>query len=656
MHTAQPMPIPMPFARCCAACALAALAAACGGGGGGSGGTDGGNAAAAPPPPSPVPLADAIPAPDATVDPATSGLNLIHVGPPDWTYEYDGACMPSGVALRHTLVDLSEDDAREAVDHKIACALEADTSYRLRVDAVADGGGRHRAELPFRADAADAPGGVTVLDGTTLSRGTIRGLYERYVRDAVLNEIDVPLIGALAAAIVAEIADRTWTELGDPDAPHQTVSESVSYGSRSPTGTPATLTGLVARPRVEGDPDFRRPSRVVLLSHATGSTPSELDRDDGWYVLANIIASRGHLVVAPDNWGRGADDGSAANQPETYLMANRTANNALDFVQEVLADARYAAFHTAPDPAQLAVIGYSQGGHGAVAAWLAAASGAWDIDIRDVHAGGGPHNLYATFRGVLEEVGGRCEGGPWCRDVDPDVLLPYAVGRILPAYLAYADVGLGAEDVVDTVDGRRLSDAFVTGVLDREERFDALKTMLQVSTFTNAVDLAGTVPSSDTGRPAPRIHLYHSPLDRLVPQQNSLDLADALFPGFEVTTHFDVCASSLYEELADLLDTVGAIHAICAFEALDRALRDLRRTESANGGVFAARQVEADPAAPWRALAEDRAATALSDAATLRAFLAKRSPRTARALSQRLRRLDSPASEQLADHLWRESR
>ena len=631
--------MPLEFPRCCAAWVLTVLTAACGGGA-----TDSGDEAARPPPPSPVPLADALPAPDTTVDPATRGLNLIHIGAADWSFEYDGACAPSGFALRHALEDLSADDGREAVDHKIACALEAGTSYRLQVEASADDGGRHRAELPFRTEAEATARGVTVLDSAVLSRGAIRALYGRYVRDAVLDEIDVPLIGALAAAIVAGIADRAWTELGDPRAPYQTVSERVSYDSRSPTGARATLTGLVARPRVEGNRGFRRLSRVVLLNHATGSTPSDLDRRDGWYVLANILASRGYLVVAPDNWGRGADDGSAANRPETYLMANRTAHNALDLAQEVLSDPRYATFHTAPDPADVAVIGYSQGGHSAVAVWLAAATDAWDIRVRDVHAGSGPHNLYATFRGTLEEVGGRCDGGPWCRDVDLDILLPYAVGRILPAYLAYTDVGLGAEDVVE---GRALSDAFVTGMLDGEEHFDALKTMLQVSTFTNAVDLAGTVPSSDT-----RIHLYHSPLDRLVPQQNSLDLADALFPGFEVTTHFDVCASRTYEQFADLLDTVGAVHVLCAFETLDRALRDLRTTEPASSGAFAATGVRADPAAPWRTLAEERAAAALSDGATLQAFLAERSPHTRHALSQRLRQQDSPALRQLADRLW----
>ena len=116
-------------------------------------------------------------------------------------------------------------------------------------------------------------------------------------------------------------------------------------------------------------------------------------------------------------------------------------------------------------------------------------------------------------------------------------------------------------------------------MLNGEERFDALKTMLQLNTFTNAVGLASALSAEST-----RIHLYHSPFDRLVPQQNSLDLADVLLPGFDATAHFDACDSNAYEELGNLIDQAGVGHLICAFEMFDRVLLDLRSGEEARTG------------------------------------------------------------------------
>ena len=306
--------------------------------------------------------------------------------------------------------------------------------------------------------------------------------------DAVLHEIDIPIIGALVALIVAEIAEQTWTELGRRESTYGAVSEAVSYASRGPSGATATLSGLVAMPDVGDAPDYQRPGRIVVLTHGTGATPSGLSPHDGWYVLANLLAGRGYLVVAPDNWGRGVS--GAPERPETYLMANRTANNALDMIRAVLADGRYEAFHDALETVPAALVGYSQGAHSAVALWLASAAGTQGtqkVAIREVYAGGGPHNLYATFRGVLEEIGDRCDGSPWCRNVDADAIEPYAADRILPAILRYSKVGLDLDDVLD--DGR-LGGAFIDGMLNGEERFDALKTMLQLNTFTNAVGLA----------------------------------------------------------------------------------------------------------------------------------------------------------------------
>ena len=581
------------------------------------------------------------------MDPTTPSLHVVHLADPDWRFEYSGTCEPTGVAFRRALVDLGgPDGGREVVDHRLECTLEGGAEHEVHVDATAGDGSRHRATLEFSSAMDPAAAGVEVRAAAGLSRRSVDRLFDQYVREAVLREVDTPIVGTLVALLVAEIAERAWTELGGRAASWGTVSAAVSYPSRSPSGAAATLSGLVAVPDVADVFDYVAPDRIVLLAHATGSTPSRLRPSDGTAVLANLLAGRGYLVVAPDNWGRGHGDG--ADEPETYLMANRVAANGLDMVRAVLDDARYAAFHDAPEPVEVAIIGYSQGAHSAVALWLAGASFNDDIAIRDVYAGGGPHDVYQSFRGVVEDLADRCDGNPWCGSVDRDVMVPYAVGRILPALLRYTDVGLVPDDVVD---GERLSEAFVTGMLDGDERFDALKTMLQLNSFANVADLAGNLPDTDA-----RILLYHSPFDRLLPQRNTADLAEALFPGFDVTADLEACSSRTFEELGELVDMAGVVHTICAFEMFDRVLRDLREREAARTGYERVAGRRLDPARPWRDLAERRANIALDDTAGLAAFRAKQSPAELRTLSRRLRTADSPVLRELADRVWREPR
>ena len=581
------------------------------------------------------------------MDPATRSLHIVHLADPDWRFEYSGTCEPTGFAFRRALVDLGgPDDGREVVDHRLSCTLEPGAEHEVQVDATAGDGSRHRAILAFSSAAEPAAAGVEVRASASLSRRSVDRLFDQYVREAVLREVDTPIVGTLVALLVAEIAERAWTELGGRAASWGTLSAAVSYASRSPSGSAATLSGLVAAPDVVGASDYVAPDRIVLLAHATGSTPSRLRPSDGTAVLANLLAGRGYLVVAPDNWGRGHGDG--ADEPETYLMANRVAANGLDMVRAVLDDGRYAAFHDAPDPVEVAIIGYSQGAHSAVAMWLTGASFADDIAVREVYAGGGPHDVYRSFRGVLEHLADRCDGNPWCRHVDRDVMMPYAVGRILPALLRYTDLGLTTDDLLD---GERLSEAFVTGMLDGDERFDALKTMLQLNSFADVADLAGTLPD-----PGARILLYHSPFDRLLPQRNTADLAEALFPGFDVTADLEACGSRTFEELGDLVDMAGVVHTICAFEVFDRVLRDLREREAARTGYERVARSRPEPATPWRDLAERRAGIALDDAAGLATFRAERSTAELRAVSRRLRSADSPVLRELADQVWREAR
>lgn len=517
------------------------------------------------PPAATVALFDAVPAPGTEVDASTRSLQLIHADAAEArSYGYGGRCQPTGRTLRRSLRHLSPGRAGTLAAHRIECPLAPMDSYRVWADRIA-GGGYQRAELAFTAGADRGPPALTVRDVRTIPRDDVDQLFHAYVLEALSGAIEDPAEQVGAALVIDQIAQRTWLNLRDPDAAFDVVTESVSYVSRDPRGAWSDrLTGLVARPETTGGTGFEPRQRVLVLSHATGATPSAMRFRDAWYAVAAMFAGRGYLVLAPDNWGRGelARDG----EPETYLMANRTANNSLDMLGAVLADPRYRRLHLrTAGKADVAVVGYSQGGHTAVALWLATLGGDYPWRLREVHSGGAPHNLYRTLRGALEHVASRCDGNAWCRHVGAEVVVPYAAGRILPGLLAYANIGLTAADVADD---SGLRPAFLAGMFGEDRRYDAVKMALQLNSFTNLVGLE-RFASDETA-----IHLYHSPFDRLVPVQNTVELATLLAPHFDVDWHSGECASPAYGVLAGL--RVGVAHAVCGMEVLDDVLRDLR--------------------------------------------------------------------------------
>ena len=519
----------------------------------------------APTGPEAVSLLDAVPASDAAVEPGSADLRMAHLGAPGSTFRYKGGCQPSGLVLRRSLVHLSTPRPVQAFDHHLHCQLDADSAHALTVE-IEDGPDQYQAALAFTTTAPEEGPRLRVQQTQELSRDDVNRLFRRYVEDALVDDIESRLARRAAAELVDQLARRTWRDLRSPGAAHGVVAQRVSYVSRTPSGARSdALTGLVAMPNAP-EQGFEPRDRVVILSHATGSTPSALRFADTWFVLAAMLAGRGFLVVAADNWGRGE---GTSDQPETYLMGHRTAANSLDLVRAVLADAAYRRFQPVREAGQradAAIFGYSQGGHSAFALWLAAQTRGAPINVRELHVGGAPFDLHRTLRGTLQAVAGRCDGNPWCRHVDESVV-PYATGRILPGFLAYANTGLTPEDAIDD-DALRAD--FVAGMLGADARFDVLKALLQLNSFTNLVGLEDAI-ASDTA-----IHLYHSPYDRLVPRQNAVRVEQALAPHFDVAFHRGECASGVYEALFELTSRIGVLHAVCGMEVADEVLQALR--------------------------------------------------------------------------------
>ena len=554
------------MSRTVAALILTSYLTACGGGGGG------GSTPAPEPPitdpdsePTTVVLLDSVPGPGVTnVEPEQLTSSFAHLGHSDLSLELSSDCSDfAGTTIRRDLFDLSVADFDQLLDHKIKCSLEENTSYTITANGTRSNDAEFTSEL-FISTGVTNPSGLTVINEFNQPRDTVNDMFIGYIDGAFFEDLDLPSgIESLVRGLVLEIAEANWGNLVDPDSLYDVTSQQVSYLSRHPDGSPsAELTAAITFPVIASASDFVTRDRAIILTHATGSTPGDLDNTDAWYILANLFASRGYLVIAPDNYGRGGTGSS----PETYLMANRTALNTLDLVNQVLEDTAYDDVYNGSD---LAIIGYSQGGHSAVGLHLLLETqGPENLSIRETYAGGAPHNLYQTVRGVMQHLDGSCDDGAYCRYVDEDTTVPFATDRILPGFLRYTNTGLLLEDVVT---GEEINPEFVTAFLANDPELDNFKAMLQLSSFAQIVSAGDNFSSSNA-----LVHLYHSQFDRLVPFANTSELAAVLEPAVTVDFHENRCNSDGYEAIFNLTDKVGVLHTLCGLSVLDDALADFK--------------------------------------------------------------------------------
>lgn len=545
---------------------------ACGGGGGSGGGSESGSTLASAPPvtntasePTRLSVLDSVPRRDiANVDPALSASSFAVLGPSDLSVELSSDCNGfTGNTTRRSLFDLSATDVDQLFDHNLRCDFNENTGYTVTANGARSNDAAFITEFTFSTGVA-SPASLTIVDEFDLPQTDINDLFAAYIGDALFDDLALPSgVQALISQLILELADASWSNLVDPEALYDVTSQKVSYRSRHPDGTPsAELTAAVMFPIIATASNFVTRDRVVILMHATGSTPSNLDNTDAWYILANLFASRGYLVITPDNYGRGGTD----NRPETYLMAKRTGLNTLDLIGHVLDDTRYSEVYSGAD---IAIIGYSQGGHSAVGLHLLLETqGPEHWSVKEVYSGGAPHNLYQTVRGVMEHLDGSCDGGPYCRYVDEETTVPYATDRIFPGFLSYTDTGLQFEDVVTNED---INPAFVTAFLTDDPVTDHFKAMLQLSSFTQLLSA-----EDNFGASTAKVHLYHSEFDRLVPFANTLELVSLLEATLTVDFNERRCNSAGYEAIFNVTEKVGVIHTLCGLSVLNQALADFK--------------------------------------------------------------------------------
>ncbi len=538
-----------------------------------SGGGGGGGSAPEPAPPAieilPIELVDSIPSDNLNlVDSRRRGFSFVHASQAGAVFDLEMNCDGfQALSTTRVLEELSEADVNRLVDHRIYCpaGLTENFDYSLEVTETRANGTRLQGAIGFQADSEIAT--INLLAEEQIPRDELNALFGNYVSGGLVGQFELPTsIELLLLAFIIDLAGSEWDNLADPNSLYDVVSQRVEYGSSMPDGTfTRALTGLIAYPDIGDEGGFSPRDEIILLTHATGSTPSEMDHENAWFIIANLLAGQGYLVVAPDNFGRGG----TSQRPETYLQGNRTGMNAVDLLVAVTESGNFTSFHEASLPVPVRIVGYSQGGHSAIASWLEILrSQSERFTTLEVHSGGAPLDLYRTFRGVMQQIDGSCDGDGYCDLVDRETTIPFATERILPGLLEYTDIGLIEADIILDDD---LRPAFVTGFLANETQYDKLKMMLQLSSYTNIVNTSDVFDDALVS-----LNLYHSAFDRLVPFDNTLDFAGILEGNVQVTLHQDMCNSSGFKLMFEAVEKVGVVHTLCGLNVLDEVFDQLR--------------------------------------------------------------------------------
>ena len=513
--------------------------------------------------PSPLVFLDSMPKNNTSNVPGyQTRFDLIHHGEANANYDLRSSCEATTFSVLRDVIDLGDQIGDQLVNYKITCSeiSNSTTSQKISVNTTI---ANELFEGSINFDTTNDIPSLNVLETREIPTDDVNIMFSNYIADALIDELNLPpMVEVIILAFIADLASSSWQNLSDPNASFDVVAQRVEYSSIDPDGgVTHDLSGLIAFPKTDV---FNTREQIILLTHATGSTPSLLEDSDAWYILANMFAAQGYLVIAPDNFGRG----STADAPETYLLANRTGANAIDFVLRVQQDNDYEMFYN-NEAITLNIIGYSQGGHSAAASWLELLRHHSNLQASAVYIGGAPFDLYRTFRGVLQTVSGECIGDDYCTLVDPATHVPFATDRILPGIVEFIEVGVSLEDIFA---GENLDAGFVSGFLDTNSDYDNLRSLLQLNSFTNITNAEAVFND-----PGTTLHLYHSEHDRLVPAANTDAFLEVLNGNVTSIHHSDECNSNSFRLIFEAIDKVGVIHTLCGLNMLDNVFAELRQ-------------------------------------------------------------------------------
>ena len=125
-------------------------------------------------------------------------------------------------------------------------------------------------------------------------------------------------------------------------------------------------------------------------------TALSMDSIEDYRLMLIFLALQGYIVMVPDHVGYG----SSEDMLHPYLHKQSVAQTATNFLQSAVNTLREKG---AVIQRELFIMGYSQGGHGALAFAEAMQNRSMDFEIKAVSVGGGPYDLLYTAQELLDQ-------------------------------------------------------------------------------------------------------------------------------------------------------------------------------------------------------------------------------------------------------------
>ena len=121
-----------------------------------------------------------------------------------------------------------------------------------------------------------------------------------------------------------------------------------------------------------------------------------IDPVEDYRMMLVFLALQGYIVVAPDYIGYG----SSENMRHPYLYKRAVAHTAANMLSAAV---EFLNKKRVPFQRDLFIMGYSQGGHGALAFASALQNSSMNFKAQAVSAGGGPYDMLYTVRELMEQ-------------------------------------------------------------------------------------------------------------------------------------------------------------------------------------------------------------------------------------------------------------
>ena len=242
---------------------------------------------------------------------------------------------------------------------------------------------------------------------------------------------------------------------------------------------------------------------------------SQIDSLRDWRLITVLLAMQGYIVFVPDYLGYG----SSKHIPHPYLYKKSVTRTTTDMLYAVTKKLKEDQI---PFERHLFVMGYSQGGHGALAFAQNFQNESLDLDIVAVAAGGGPYDLPTTVIELLEQDSIEpipmtlfLQAYSYIYGWDLDIMMKKRdyINIIFSAF-KYDNIRKAIKELPTKVQSLFYSE-FIEEVQERRNPFPNFQDILESNSVYNWIP---TFP----------VFLFHAPLDHIVPYSNT-DIAYNFF-------------------------------------------------------------------------------------------------------------------------------